>query len=110
AKYNIQPVRMEENTAAAQSNQVLLNSAMDAEIDALNDMDFYTFVYWLENGFPGQITINNLEIKRENDVNDVTLRQIGTGVPLVMVRGRLNFEWRTMVPREEAGLNQSERF
>lgn len=110
ARYNIMPVTVEENTYAAQSNQVLLTSRMDAEVEALDDIDFYSFVYWLENGFPGHIMVSNIEIRRQNDVNDVTLRQIGTGSRMVMVRGKLNFEWRTMVPREEAGPNLAERF
>lgn len=107
AKYNIEPVKVEENKFAADSGQVILNSAINVDVDALDDIDFLSFVYWLENGFPGQITINNIDIKRENDVDDVTLRQIGTGNPLVIVKGQANFEWRTMVPREEAGRNMT---
>jgi hypothetical protein len=107
AKYSIEPVKVEENKSAADSGQVILNSAINVDVDALDDIDFLSFVYWLENGFPGQITINNIDIKRESDVDDVTLRQIGTGSPLVIVKGQANFEWRTMVPREEAGRNMS---
>ena len=107
ANYNIEPVKVEENKAAADSGQVILNSVINVDVDALDDLDFLSFVYWLENGFPGQITINNLDIKREADVDDVTLRQIGTGSPLVIVKGQASFEWRTMVPREEAGRNMS---
>lgn len=107
ARYNIEPVKVEENKSAADSGQVILNSVINADVDALDDIDFLNFVYWLENGFPGQITINNIDIKREADVDDVTLRQIGTGSPLVIVKGQASFEWRTMVPREEAGRNMT---
>lgn len=107
ANYSIEPVKVEENKFAADSGQVILNSVINADVDALDDVDFLSFVYWLENGFPGQITINNIDVKRENDVDDVTLRQIGTGSPLVIVKGQASFEWRTMVPREEAGRNMS---
>lgn len=110
AKYNIQPMTLEETKEAAQSNQVVLASKMDADVDAIGDLDVYRFIYWLENGFPGHITINNVVLRRRNEVNDVTLRQLGTGTPLVMVTGELDFEWRTMVPREEAGLNMTGRF
>lgn len=110
AKYNIQPVAVEENAQAAMSDQVILSSKMNADIDAIGDIDVYRFVYWLENGFPGHIMINNVVMRRQNEVNDVTLRQLGTGTPLVMVRGQLDFEWRTMVPREEAGPNMTGRF
>jgi hypothetical protein len=108
ADYNILPVAVEESTYAALSNQVILNSAVNARIDALDDTDIYSFIYWLENGFPGQVMVNTVEIRRENEVNDVTLRQIGNGVPVVMVRGAVDFEWRTMSPREEAGLPPTE--
>lgn len=110
AKYNIQPVTLEESKEAAKSNQVVLNSKMNADVDAVGDIDIYRFIYWLENGFPGHITINNVVLRRRNEVNDVTLRQLGTGTPLVMVNGKMDFEWRTMVPREEAGLNMPGRF
>lgn len=108
AKYNIMPVVIEENAQAGMSEQVLLSSKMNVTLDALADVDFYSFIYWLENGFPGQVTINDITLRRQNEVNDVTLRQIGTGTPVVMVRGSLGAEWRTMVPRNEAGLGQAE--
>lgn len=110
ANYNIMAATVEENAFAAQASHVVLNSPMSAQIDALDDQDFYSFIYWLENGFPGHIMVNNLEVRRENEVNDVTLRQVGSGVPIVMVKGSVDFEWRTVVPSSEAGFSQAEKF
>ncbi len=110
ANYSIEPVKVEENVTAAESGNVVLSSVIRTEISALDDLDIFSFVYWLENGFTGQITVSNFEIKRESDIDDITLRQIGTGSPVVVVKGNVDFEWRTMVPREEAGSNLAERF
>lgn len=111
ANYTIEPVRIEENAEAAKSNQVILSSMIKTDIDALDDLDFMNFVYWLENGFMGQVTVTNIELQRVNDVNDVTLRQIGTGAPVAIVKGKVDFEWRTMVPRDDAASNlTTERF
>lgn len=110
ADYNIKPVRIVENTEAARSDQVILESDISAQVDAIDDTDVFSFLYWLRNGFPGHITIESLELSREKDVNDVTLRQIGTGEPLVMVKGKMDFVWRTMVPRDNTGVGGMEKY
>lgn len=110
ANYTIEPSKVEENKYAAESNQVILASGIKTEIDALDDQDVMNFAYWLENGFMGQVTLTSFEISRQSDVSDLTLRQIGTGTPVVIVKGKVDFEWRTMVPRDEAASNLTERF
>ena len=48
--------------------------------------------------FPGHVSVNNVKLERKLDVNEITLRQIGSGIPAVMVQGSVDFDWRTMVP------------
>jgi hypothetical protein len=68
-------------------------------IDALDDIDVYSFIYWMENAFPGHAAVTSLTLERKIDIDEVTLRQIGNGVPTVLVSANVAFDWSTMVPR-----------
>ena len=76
-----------------------MSSELAINIDAMDDIDFYSFIYWLRNTFPGHVTIDNIKMQRMNDVNDVTVRQIGSGLPMTMIKGDVSAKWRTIVPK-----------
>lgn len=98
--YNISPARVKENAYAANADHVVLTTAVTVDVDALDDVDFYSFMYWLDNAFTGQSSITGFDIERVLDVNDTTLRQIGSGNPVPLLKGSVDFEWRTLIPRE----------
>ncbi|HTK85680.1 MAG TPA: hypothetical protein VL625_11420 [Patescibacteria group bacterium] len=101
AKYDITAASIEKNPLAADSGDVVLNSPVNIKVDALDDVDFYNFVYWVENGFPGLVSVKNIKVTRITDVNETTLRAIGSGIPVTLVNGEVSFEWRTMVPAKD---------
>ncbi len=101
ARYDITPAVVEQNTHAVKAGHVILNTSVNVDIDALDDIDFYSFVFWIENAFPGHTSVTNVKLERVIDVNAATLRQIGNGVATVLMKGKLGFSWRTMVPQEE---------
>jgi hypothetical protein len=100
ARYSIEAAQIEEAPMAAEANHVLLKTPVRVTIDALDDVDFYSFMYWIENAFPGQAAIRNFKLERKIDVGEAALRQIGSGTPTVLVSGDLDFMWTTMVPKD----------
>lgn len=99
ARYDIQPIQVQEDPTAAIADHVILNSPMKVSLDALDDIDIYSFMYWAQNAFPGQVGITGLTLERKLDVDEITLKQIGNGVPVVLVSATVDFSWNTMVPR-----------
>lgn len=98
AKYDITAANIEKNPLAADSGDVVLSSPVSIKVDALDDVDFYNFIYWVENAFPGLVSVKSLKVTRTTDVNETTLRAIGSGLPVTLINGEVSFEWRTMVP------------
>lgn len=103
ARYNMQAAKLEKKTEAENSGRVVVNTPVSIDIDALDDMDFYNFIFWIENAFPGHVSLQNIKIERAADVNEATLRQIGSGTAATLVKGRLDFSWRTMMPESLVG-------
>lgn len=99
AKYAIGAAEVLENEQASAAGHVILHSPLSVNIDALDDMDIYNFIYWMENAFPGHAAVTSLTLERQLDIDEVTLRQIGNGVPTVLVNANIDFDWSTMVPR-----------
>jgi hypothetical protein len=107
AKYDITAATVEKNPLAADSGDVVLNSPVNIKVDALDDVDFYNFVYWVENAFPGLVSVKSLKVTRTTDVNETTLRAVGSGIPVTLINGEVAFEWRTMVPSADVTLTST---
>jgi hypothetical protein len=102
AKYNINAVVAKENSAAAMSDHIILQSPVTVQLDALDDVDVYKFLYWIENGFPGQALITDITLERKQDIDESVLKQIGNGTPSVLMTASVNFAWNTFVSRDKS--------
>ncbi|MBI4030661.1 MAG: hypothetical protein HY370_03200 [Proteobacteria bacterium] len=103
ARYNMQAAKLEKKKEAENSGRVVVNTPVSIDIEALDDMDFYNFIFWIENAFPGHVSVQNVKIERAADVNEATLRQIGSGTAATLVKGTVDFSWRTMMPESLVG-------
>ncbi len=99
ARYDIKAVNVQENPIAAQSDHVIMHSPVTVSLDALDDKDIYSFIYWFENAFPGHAGVTAMTLERKLDVDEITLKQIGNGVPVILLSATVDFSWNTMVPR-----------
>jgi len=108
ATYSIDSAQVINNEDIKNVKHVLLRSPITVEIDALDDLDFYNFIYWMENAFSGHISATNIKIRRLLDINEASLRAIGSGAPTALISGRVDFIWQTMVP--ESDIQFSEEF
>ena len=87
-----------ENTQAIKADHQILKSPIQINIEALNDLDVYRYIYLMDEYFPGHISIENISIKRESDLNGVVLRAIASKNPPPLVKANLELSWRTMIP------------
>lgn len=101
ARYSIEAATVIEDPIVAEAQHVILNTPVKVAVDALDDVDFYSFMYWIENAFPGQASIKKFSLERKLDVEEATLRQIGNGTPAILVSGNVEFTWSTMVPKSQ---------
>ncbi len=98
ASYNISSANVVGHKATDGMGYVILSTPIRIGVEAIDDLDFYSFIYWMENAFPGHMSIQSVTLERVLDVNEATLRQIGSGISTTLIRGNLDFVWRTMVP------------
>jgi len=101
ARYNIKSAVVENNNLAVGTGYTVVNSPVSLNIDAMDDVDVFNFIYWLENSYPGHVSIEKIDMDRILDVDDVTLRQITSGVEPLLVKGRIKFNWRTMMSEDD---------
>lgn len=101
AKYNIKPGQMVENPLAASANHVVLKSLVEVEMESLDDVDVYSFVKFIQEKFPGSVDVLNIKLDRIELFNVAMLRQIGGGVPTPLVKAHIDFDWRTMAPKDK---------
>jgi hypothetical protein len=106
--YRVAPVQYIQNESTTQADQLYLATEISANIRAIEDGDIYKYIYGLENGFPGVVVVKDLSMSRSGAVNDVTLRQLGTGSPVALSQANLTFTWYTMMPKNETGVRFTE--
>ncbi len=100
-KYTIKPASLETNDEIKKAGHIVLSSPFNVEIDALDDIDIYRFIYLLKTSFPGHVSFDKMEVIKSQDVTESVLRQIGSGTPVVLVRAKIDFTWRTILPEDQ---------
>lgn len=106
ARYAISPGTMIDDPIAKEANYSIISSPIVVSIEALDDMDVYSFLKLLQMRFPGSIEITKFDLKRNIELSQPILRQIGTGTPIVLVNSTLSFNWRTMTPMDTPPADQ----
>lgn len=101
ASYDIATGEVQKDQNADEAGYAVLVSPIRIGIEAMDDVDIYNFIYWMENSFPGHIMLDNLHVTKTRDLDEVSLRQIGAGVPTPLIKADLAFSWRTMVSVEK---------
>lgn len=101
ARYEIKAANLLEGEEVAAADFVVMESPITVNLSAIDDLDVYRFIYYLNYGFPGHITINNLSMERKLDVTPDVLKQIGTGAPPEIVSATMELEWRTMARKSD---------
>ena len=100
AVVSFEPGVNELDEAAREANYTVLNSAVNIEIQAINDRDVYLYIDEIKKEFPGHLSITSVQIERELDVSRGVLRNIAFGDNPSLVSANVVMAWRTMIPYE----------
>lgn len=100
ARYEIKAANILTDEVSPETGFVVMESPITVELAAVDDLDVYRFIYFLNYGFPGHITINSLNIERKGDISPEVLKSIGTGMPPELISAKLELDWRTMARKE----------
>lgn len=101
--YKIEPATYASDNLIAKAKHVIVTSPLSVRLDAIEDKDIYRFLYLMDTVFPGHVSLEDLSVEKKMDATQPVLRQIGTGVPVVLVSGDAKFVWRTVIPEDRAG-------
>lgn len=104
ANWNIAPGGVdtgERSEAAKDANRIIFKSEITVNLEALDDADVYSFVYLMENAFIGHVAVRSMDLDRVLDLNEVTLRQIGSGIPAILVKAKIVFDWKTLMTQDQ---------
>lgn len=101
ARYEIKAANIIADETAEKTGFVVMDSPVTLDLSAVDDLDVYRFIYYLNYGFPGHITINNLSISRSAPVTADLLKQLGTGTPPSVITAKMDLDWRTMAPKDQ---------
>ena len=69
---------------------------MKLSIEALDDIDVFSFIEILEDEFPGYVQFQSVDIKRNAELDTDTLKKIGAGTPVSLVKADVNFLWHSV--------------
>lgn len=99
-QYEVKSATILTDRTPPESEFVVMESPITLSLDAIDDLDIYRFIYYLNYGFAGHITIDSLLMTRDKKVDLEALKQIGTGNPQPLVTAKMELRWRTMAKKD----------
>jgi uncharacterized protein YutD len=85
---------------ADQASQVVLKSPVTVNVSAMDDVDVYSFLKFVQEKFPGDIDVTSMKLKRTEIFNEAMLRKIGGGSASPLIESEIVFDWYTMAPKD----------
>ncbi|MAF67778.1 MAG: hypothetical protein CMH25_00330 [Micavibrio sp.] len=82
-------------------DNVYLESPVSFTLEALDDIEVYTFLKLVEDRFPGRLVVQNLKIEKVADITTETLASIVNGIPTPMVKATADYNWVTLPAENE---------
>jgi hypothetical protein len=92
---------IEDSPEAAKAKYKILKSPIQIQLEAVDDVDVYHYLFLIEHYFPGHISVEGITLKREADVSGTVLRAIAAGENPALVSAQVDLLWRTMIPEAE---------
>jgi hypothetical protein len=101
AAAKISPGTVEENEEAQKAEHKILVSPVKIDIEAMDDVDVFRYIYLVEKFFPGHVTIQKVTLERQAEITGPVLRSIATNTSPKLVVAVIEAQWRTMIPQTE---------
>lgn len=90
---------IEQNEDADKAEYKILKSPLNLQIQAIDDLDVFRYIYFLQENFPGHLAVEELNLLRDGNVNETVLRAIANGQNPPLVKADVRLMWRTMIPQ-----------
>lgn len=110
ARAQIQSAQFEDDIHASKAGHHIMASPIKLDLQALDDVDIYRYLYFVENSLPGHVSIDKFSMIRDGDVTAELLRAVSSGDDPALVSAELTLIWRTMIPIEEDGSDNEEGY
>ena len=101
ALVSVKPGEVVDDEEAKKAKHKVLVSDVSVQIKAFDDNDIYHYIDLVQKTFPGVISLQHVELKREQDVSNALLRAIANGASPELVTANVQFLWRTMITEEQ---------
>ncbi|MDB2682944.1 hypothetical protein N9Z27_01680 [Alphaproteobacteria bacterium] len=102
ASVKLSPGKSVEDEDATKANHILLESPLQINIDAMEDSDIFRYIFYIQEYFPGHISVKRVSLKRERDLSRDILKNIANQKQPKMVSAQVEMTWRTMIPKDSA--------
>ncbi|MEC7702886.1 MAG: hypothetical protein VX740_04005 [Pseudomonadota bacterium] len=96
AKYDVSPYKSQSSAFITQPNLRWVNSKVNIKIEALDDIDIFSFVELIERDFPGYVQFESIDLKRNETLTPDVLKKIGSGTPISLVNADVSFLWHSV--------------
>lgn len=106
AKYEIDPAEIVPSPLVEDAGHRLLRSKMEINIESIDDLRVYAFLYALGNEFPGRVSFTDINlIRTDKGLSDDIIAQMATNTPPALVNATVKAEWYSLVALKDiAGL------
>jgi len=101
ASVSVKPGAVVEDKEAKKAKHKVLVSEMNVEIKAFDDNDIYHYIDLVQKVFPGVVSLQRIEVRRDKDVSAALLRAISSGASPELVTAKVEFLWRTMIQQDQ---------
>lgn len=98
---SVRPGKLVEDREAEKALHKVLVSEMSVDIKAFDDNDVYHYIDLVQKVFPGVVTLQQIEVRRDKDISAALLRSIANGASPELVTAKVEFLWRTMIPQDQ---------
>lgn len=98
AQVSVSAGLIEENEIAKKAKHKILRSPVELRVEAMDEVDILRYVFMVEKYFPGHISLENIKLHRDAEVNGTVLRSIASGKNIPLIKAEIEMVWRTMIP------------
>lgn len=101
AKATIGGGKSAPHPSVAESGYNVLTSPISIEIQALNDIDVYKYLWLLEKQFKGYIDVKEFTLNRQGNVTREVLQSIISGQNPTIVSAKIKVDWITLIKTDQ---------
>jgi len=98
---SIRPGEVEDHEEAEKANYKILVSPINLDIESMDDVGVYRYLYLVEKVFPGHIMVNSIEMERNQNLNAAVLRAVALGESPALIKAHVELSWRTMIAESQ---------